>query len=938
MQIREQQQIHHRIAQPPLKFRDAPVPSAKDTPVLPKRHEPPIVSLQRRPTSNLTIGSTVLGEYATCNLFDSSRERATETNDTKKRKSDAPFGPHEDDGGCLFDSNDEDSHIKRDDDIIFERDNNENARKIWPENLIQHLQDIMALPCQNPSKPLFEFDLSVEAAEKNYILLMRKFGGDLHRALHAQKDSPLSYGSEFKPVSTLETIFSLHPNWQRMKIILLEGSTWPLSPLDEAERLKDIDDALEFGNHKGAVNQKELLLTLVNDDVVRGFALPLPLDKIKKVPGVILAPLNIQLQKTINERGEIIPKNRLTHDQSWAWQSGTSVNDRVDTSKLMPCYFGSALKRIINWAVAARKKYPGKRILATKLDIKAAFRRCHLNAETAVQTCTQLPDLRLALMMLRLSFGGAPCPSVFGTFSESICDLIIAILLHDNWDPLTLFAKEAQAHVPPKEVLPEDVHFGIGRDLIVDIPIDPRGTVDVYIDDFLGLTIDLEDSDNSTRLERAPLLGLTAVSREVAKVEPLPRDEMDARKKLVAETGLTEIKIMLGWEIDFRRMTIALMDNKFIAYSKAITDMLERSWTNHNELETNVGRWVHMAQIIPFVHHFLSRIRFLMKRAKYRRSIEINATCRDDLTFILHVMKICNAGVDLNSIAYRRPTHAYRSDSCPRGLGGYSHQGFAWRFYLDPELQFRASNNLLEHLAAIITPWVDLLAGRLKNGDCALSMTDSSTSEGWLRKTNFIEDGEDPIQATIRLEVARLHASHYLSHGVREYSQWFRGSENPVADALSRDDDRSDEELTHILRTHCHSQIPQHFVIVPLPKEITSWLTSLLQRLPVKQQLVEKHTRTKLGRGTATHDGASLSASETTLSSTDSPDNIESRSWAPLPWLSVKDGFLDEMMIPWLKNQSQIPSTLWLRPSESMDAKTQRKTSTITLHDFYADN
>jgi hypothetical protein len=93
---------------------------------------------------------------------------------------------------------------------------------------------------------------------------------------------------------------------------------------------------------------------------------------------------------------------------------------------------------------------------------------------------------------------------------------------------------------------------------------------------------------------------------------------MDARKKLVAETGLTEIKIMLGWEIDFRRMTIALMDNKFIAYSKAITDMLERSWTNHNELETNVGRWVHMAQIIPFVHHFLSRIRFLMKRAKYR--------------------------------------------------------------------------------------------------------------------------------------------------------------------------------------------------------------------------------------------------------------------------------------------------------------------------------
>ena len=64
----------------------------------------------------------------------------------------------------------------------------------------------------------------------------------------------------------------------------------------------------------------------------------------------------------------------MTHDQSWTWQSETSVNSRVDKEQLMPCYFGQAMKRIINWAVAAQKKYPNIRILATKLDIKAAFR------------------------------------------------------------------------------------------------------------------------------------------------------------------------------------------------------------------------------------------------------------------------------------------------------------------------------------------------------------------------------------------------------------------------------------------------------------------------------------------------------------------------------------------------------------------------------------
>ena len=811
-------------------------------------------------------------------------------------------------------------------------------RNVWPPSLISILQNTMATPCRHPSKPIFEFDTSVEAAEKNFIILMRKFGGDLHEALNAQQGTPLQYGSEFKPVSILAPIFSLHPSWEKMKTVLSDGSSWPLAPLDDQNRLLDIDDALAFGNHKGANQQPELLLKLVSDDVTRGFALPLPLDKIRRIPGVLLAPLNIQLQKTINERGEIIPKNRMTHDQSWKWQSGTSVNSRVDEEKLVPCYFGRALKRIINWCVAARRRFPGKRILATKLDVKAAFRRCHLNASTAVQTCTQLPELRLALMMLRLSFGGAPCPSEWGLISESICDLMNAILQHDDWDPLTLFAETAQAHVPPKEVLPDDVPFGIGRELIVDIPVDARGIVDVYIDDFIGLTIDLEGTDNAIRLERAPLLGLTAVSREVSPFEPLPRDDMDARAKLKAETGLTETKIILGWLLNFRAMTIALPENKFIAYSRAISDMLERGWTSKAELETNIGRWVHLGQIIPFIHHFLSRLRSLLRRLENNRRLNINEQCKADLEFLQTALEKCRNGVDMNTIAYRRPTHAYRSDSCPAGLGGYSDEGFAWRYYLPPDLQSRASNNLLEHIAAIITPWVDIIAGRLKSGDCALSMTDSTTSEGWLKKSNFIEEGESPIQATIRLEVARHHASQYLTKGIREYSQWFPGVENQVADALSRDDDRSDEELTKILRSHCPSQVPQHFEIVPLPSEIISWLTSLLRRLPQKPELAEAHTKTTLGRGPVTRSTAIASDSPAIISSTESPDSTNSQSWELSPWLCVKGDFRDQLMVPWLKSQSKVPSTQWLRPSGKTAERTPTETQNVTLGDFYSGN
>jgi hypothetical protein len=237
----------------------------------------------------------------------------------------------------------------------------------------------------------------------------------------------------------------------------------------------------------------------------------------------------------------------------------------------------------------------------------------------------------------------------------------------------------------------------------------------------------------------------------------------------------------------------------------------------------------------------------------------------------------------MNIIAYCRPTHAYQSDSCPAGLGGYSNEGFAWRYYLPKQLKFRASNNLLEHITAIITPSVDIIAGRLTRGDCALSMTDSMTSEGWLKKTNFIEDGKSLIQATIRLEVARLHASHYLSHEIQEYTQCCRGADNQVVDALSQDDDRTNKELTKILRSHCPSQVPPHFEIVPLPSKIILWLTSLLQRLPQKPELAEEHMRMTLGRGPATPNTTTASALTETISLTECPDSTESLSWGLLP-------------------------------------------------------
>ena len=96
------------------------------------------------------------------------------------------------------------------------------------------------------------------------------------------------------------------------------------------------------------------LRKLIERYVVHGYGLVIPLSKIDQIPGVILAPMNIMTQNTIDENGRIVEKDRLIPDQSYKWGSGKSVNSRVDKADLLPCRFGACLKRLMNWTVAAR--------------------------------------------------------------------------------------------------------------------------------------------------------------------------------------------------------------------------------------------------------------------------------------------------------------------------------------------------------------------------------------------------------------------------------------------------------------------------------------------------------------------------------------------------------------------------------------------------------
>jgi hypothetical protein len=119
-----------------------------------------------------------------------------------------------------------------------------------------------------------------------------------------------------------------------MEGILTNGSKWSLEELSEETRVSNLNDALTFGNHKDASKKPDLLLKLIGKDVNYGYSVPIPLKSVTRISGLEMAPMNVIAQNTIDEFGRVIPKDRLTHNQSWKWGSGTFVNSRVQKELL----------------------------------------------------------------------------------------------------------------------------------------------------------------------------------------------------------------------------------------------------------------------------------------------------------------------------------------------------------------------------------------------------------------------------------------------------------------------------------------------------------------------------------------------------------------------------------------------------------------------------
>ena len=772
----------------------------------------------------------------------------------------------------------------------------------------------------------FRFDTSDTSLTHNWSVI-ESHSCDFHTIMAAHADTPLGFGSEFRLPSTLAPILHHHPWWERLHRTLTSGAEL-FAPLpDENARRLDLAEAMAFGNHSGATDQPDLLRDILRQEITKGWQIPIPMDRLPYLPGCVLTPLNIVTQDTINERGEIIPKNRLTNNQSMVWTaSGTSTNSRVIDERLPPCLFGHSLSRVIHSIVALRLRFPDKRILLAKADWKSAYRRCQPDVQSILQQITAL-DADTALIGVRLSFGGKPWPAQWSVISEMTTDLINDMLLCDTFD-LAELGTSLGVSVPDRaNNIPGSL--APAQPIRVDVSVNPRGQVDCYIDDHI--TVVLDHDNHVSRASFATPIGFQIMGRPLQTDEPLPRDELECGKKRSAEGAMSESKIYLGWLINTHAMSIHLPQHKATAWSDTINQILDRGYTKRSDLETLVGRINHIGNIIRLSRHFISRIRHFKDRSPHFRRLKISKTVAADLQLWLQFIQQARHGMSLNLLTHRIPTVVYRTDSSEHGMGGFNSRGRAWRWELPLHLVHRVSLNTLEFLASVVSIMVDGHEGTLIDQDCALIQTDSTTGEGWLRKSNFCS-----VDRSQQLIIARALASTCLDHNVCLYSDWIQGTKNTIADSLSRDFDVSDSHLTHSLSRMFPSQVPPNFHISPVPNEISSWLTSLLASAPATRESPPLPTRSGLQHGHVGSSSCPPLAFPTTNSSTESAIPLtNTASSQPSHQPSETDAFLSKLLADWLQEPSRAPSATWQRPSNCTTGWTPDSTSKETLHSFY---
>jgi hypothetical protein len=114
-----------------------------------------------------------------------------------------------------------------------------------------------------------------------------------------------------------------------------------------------------------------------------------------------------------------------------------------------------------------------------------------VNNQSPVNTANHLapPFDDMLLIALRMTFGGSPCPSLWGIISETLADISNSILQNKYWDYTNLHDPISDTLDSPPS-LPDTIPFHHAHKLAVTLPNNDQGQVNIFIGDTIGITPD----------------------------------------------------------------------------------------------------------------------------------------------------------------------------------------------------------------------------------------------------------------------------------------------------------------------------------------------------------------------------------------------------------------------------------------------------------------
>ena len=696
--------------------------------------------------------------------------------------------------------------------------NSLNSSDSW---LITQIKQILALEEVTPKKHKFVFENNREAAKLN-TKIIKKYKYDFIKACEKQKDSIVTPGSEFRAIPHLTNLFSHHEDWKELRSIITDGCDYSLSTtVDEDTRRKDLNAMIARGNHKSTKKPdcERILHKKFSEEVSRGWIVPVTIESLSKIKDISVIPLGIAHQFSINEQGQRVPKHRVTHDATFLTPSGNSVNNRTIEELLKPCIYGQSLRRILHSLLTIRKAYPNKRILMSKYDLDAAYRRIHVKPIHNLHCATVINNI--AYIPLRLPFGVAAGPSIYSTMSEVIFDLTNDLLNDKTWNLQELHSP-IQDKLPQPQYLDDSIKFAPAEDLSVYVPL-RTSFCDGYIDDFLSVGLELNDEIQKS--QQAPTIAVHTIFRPISTNEPIPRNEPISERKLSGEGIPHERKTMLGWLLCTRSSRIFLPEDKAKAWYNDVNKILNELTVSSRTLESLIGRFNHIGYIIPTARYFINRLRHLLYRCEKYGTQKIQRWESDDLKLWQHFLqRTSQQGISFNNICFTRHNQEILTDASEFGLGGFNTTtGKAWRFEIPIWMRKTMHINLLEFIACTIGIWLEILDSNNKSFLKIQALTDNSSAVGWLYKASF-----NPKSHHGHDIVARKLAKILIDSETTITSQHTPGRYNVVADSLSRDFHLPDNQLTLILKSLFPQQAKKNFYITStLPQEITSWIFSL---------------------------------------------------------------------------------------------------------------